>query len=160
MKLSQHFSYQEFIKSQTAARKGIKNEPDDAQLYSMKMVCMNILEPIRTTFERPVIITSGFRSPELCVAIGSSTNSQHAKGEAADFEIPGVDNRELALWIKSELEYDQLILEFYKDNEPTSGWIHCSYTEGMPRKQFLHAFREEGKTKYKPILGKAKDLLV
>jgi uncharacterized protein YcbK (DUF882 family) len=85
MKLSQHFSYQEFIKSQTALRKGINNEPDDTQLYNMKMICLNILEPIRTTFDRPVIITSGFRSVELCEAIGSSSRSQHAKGEAVDF---------------------------------------------------------------------------
>ena len=73
MKLSQHFSYQEFIKSQTATRKGISNEPDDSQLYNMKMICANILEPVRVHFGKPVIITSGFRSPELCVAIGSST---------------------------------------------------------------------------------------
>ena len=72
----------------------------------------------------------------------------------------GVDNAELADWIKRELPYDQLILEYYTPGEPNSGWIHCSYTEGMPRKQFLHAFREEGKTKYKPITGKAKDLFV
>ena len=137
MKLSQHFSYQEFIKSQTAARKGIKNEPDDAQLYSMKMVCMNILEPIRTTFERPVIITSGFRSPELCVAIGSSTNSQHAKGEAADFELPGFDNKEVAEWVRSNLNFDQLILEYYTPDDPSSGWIHCSVVEENNRKECL-----------------------
>ena len=107
MKLSQHFSYQEFIKSQTATRKGISNEPDDSQLYNMKMICANILGPVRVHFGKPVIITSGFRSPELCVAIGSSTNSQHAKGEAADFEIPGVSNKDLADWIHDNLPYDQ-----------------------------------------------------
>ena len=152
MKLSQHFSYQEFIKSQTATRKGISNEPDDTQLYNMKMICANILEPVRVHFDKPVIITSGFRSPELCVAIGSSTNSQHAKGEAADFEIPGVDNRELALYIKNELDYDQLILEFYKDNEPTSGWIHCSYSTNSNRNQSLRAQRVDGKVVYTPWL--------
>ena len=65
---------------------------------------------------------------------------------AADFEIPGVDNRELALWIRSELEFDQLILEFYRDNERTSGWIHCSYSTDQNRNQSLRAQREEGKT--------------
>jgi hypothetical protein len=94
------------------------------------------------------------------MAIGSSANSQHAKAEAADFECPGVDNAELADWIKRELPYDQLILEFYTPGEPNSGWIHCSYTEGTPRASFLHAFRSEGKTKYKPIIGNAKDLFV
>jgi len=152
MKLSQHFSYQEFIKSQTATRKGIKNEPDDAQLYSMKMVCMNILEPIRTTFERPVIITSGFRSPELCVAIGSSTNSQHAKGEAADFEIPGVSNKEVADWIHENLPNDQLILEFFDGKDPNSGWIHCSH-KPENRGEYLIAYKDENnKTKYAPAI--------
>ncbi len=107
-----------------------------------------------------VKVTSGFRSPELCQAIGSSINSQHAKAEAADFECVGVDNAELADWIHRELPYDQLILEFYTPGEPNSGWIHCSFTEGMPRKQFLHAFRKDGKTQYKPIMGKAKDLFI
>ena len=78
---------------------------------------------------------------------------------AADFEIPGVDNRELALYIKNELEYDQLILEFYTPGEPNSGWIHCSWIPNSPRASFLHAFKQDGKTKYKPILGKAKDIL-
>jgi zinc D-Ala-D-Ala carboxypeptidase len=152
MKLSQHFSYQEFIKSQTAARKGIKNEPDDTQLYNMKMVCMNILEPIRTTFERPVIITSGFRSPELCVAIGSSTNSQHAKGEAADFEIPGVSNKEVADWIHENLPNDQLILEFFDGKDPNSGWIHCSH-KPENRGEYLIAYKDENnRTKYAPAI--------
>ena len=71
-----------------------------------------------------------------------SANSQHARAEAADFEVIGVDNCELADWIHKELDWDQLILEFYTPGEPNSGWIHCSYTEGMPRKQFLHAFRQ------------------
>jgi|TARA_X000001316_G_C916767_1_gene31025 zinc D-Ala-D-Ala carboxypeptidase len=152
MKLSQHFSYQEFIKSQTATRKGIKNEPDDTQLYNMKMVCMNILEPIRTTFERPVIITSGFRSPELCVAIGSSTNSQHAKGEAADFEIPGVSNKEVADWIHENLPNDQLILEFFDGKDPNSGWIHCSH-KPENRGEYLIAYKDENnRTKYAPAI--------
>ena len=72
--------------------------------------------------------------------------------------IPGVDNRELALWIKNELEFDQLILEFYRESEPTSGWIHCSkdYSSKAKRNQSLRAFREEGKVVYKPWLKKLK----
>ena len=152
MKLSQHFSYQEFIKSQTATRKGISNEPDDSQLYNMKMICANILEPVRAHFGKPVIITSGFRSPELCVAIGSSTNSQHAKGEAADFEIPGVSNKELADWIHDNLPYDQLILEFFDGKDPNSGWVHCSH-KSENRGQYLIAYKDENnKTKYAPAI--------
>ena len=159
MELSRNFTLSELIKSDTAIRKGINNNPNAEQIEKLKALCENILQPVRDHFGR-VKVTSGFRSVELCLAIGSSQNSQHAKAEAADFECVGVDNAELADWIKRELPYDQLILEFYTPGEPNSGWIHCSYTEGMPRKQFLHAFRSEGKTKYKPIIGKAKDLFV
>jgi len=116
------------------------------------------LQPVRDHFGR-VKVTSGFRSPELCVAIGSSVNSQHAKAEAADFECPGVDNAELADWIDRELPYDQLILEFYTPGEPNSGWIHCSWIADTPRASYLHAFREDGRTKYKPVIGGSKTLV-
>jgi len=104
-------------------------------------------------------VTSGFRSPILCQAIGSSSNSQHAKAEAADFEVIGVDNCELADWIHKELDWDQLILEYYTPGEPNSGWIHASYIPFNPRHQYLRAYREDKKTKYKPIIGKAVDLV-
>ena len=159
MNLSRNFTLSELIKSDTAIRKGINNNPNAEQIEKLKALCENILQPVRDHFGR-VKVTSGFRSVDLCLAIGSSSNSQHARAEAADFECVGVDNAELADWIKRELPYDQLILEYYTPGEPNSGWIHCSYTEGMPRKQFLHAFRKDGKTQYKPILGKAKDLFV
>ena len=159
MNLSRNFTLSELTKSATAIRKGINNNPNAEQIEKLKTLCEKILQPVRDHFGR-VKVTSGFRSVDLCLAIGSSVNSQHAKAEAADFECIGVDNAELADWIKRELPYDQLILEFYTPGEPNSGWIHCSITEGMPRKQFLHAFRKDGKTQYKPILGKAKDLFV
>ena len=159
MNLSRNFTLSELIKSDTAIRKGINNNPNAEQIEKLKALCENILQPVRDHFGR-VKITSGFRSVDLCMAIGSSANSQHAKAEAADFECVGVDNAELADWIKNNLPYDQLIVEYYTPGEPNSGWIHCSVTEGMDRKQFLHAFRKDGKTQYKPILGKAKELFV
>ena len=159
MNLSRNFTLQELIKSDTAIRLDINNNPNSGQIEKLKALCENILQPVRDHFGR-VKVTSGFRSEDLCVAIGSSRNSQHARAEAADFECPGVDNVELADWIKRELPYDQLILEFYTPGEPNSGWIHCSYIEGTPRASYLHAFRSEGRTKYKPIIGNAKDLFV
>ena len=159
MQLSRNFSLQELIKSDTAIRMGIDNNPNADQIEKLKDLCENILQPVRDHFGR-VKVTSGFRSVELCLAIGSSQNSQHAKAEAADFECVGVDNVELFDWIKNNLEPDQLILEFYTPGEPNSGWIHCSWIEGTPRASFLHAFKEGGKTKYKPIMGNAKDLFV
>ena len=157
MNLTRNFSLLELTKSDTAIRKGIDNNPNADQIEKLKLLCENILQPVRDHFGR-VKVTSGFRSVALCMAIGSSANSQHAKAEAADFECPGVDNAELADWIHKNLPYDQLILEFYTPGEPNSGWIHCSWIEGTPRASFLHAFREDGKTKYKPILGNAKDI--
>ena len=158
MKLSPNFSLRELTKSQTAERKGIDNTPTEEHKENLKLLCENILQPVRDHFGR-VKVTSGFRSEQLCIKIGSSVNSQHAKAEAADFEVMGTDNAELADWINQNLDYDQLILEFYTPGEPNSGWIHCSYTTDQPRKQFLHAYKSEGKTKYKPVIGKAKDLV-
>ena len=158
MNLSRNFSLQELIKSDTAIRKGINNNPNAGQIEKLKELCENILQPVRDHFGREKV-TSGFRSSELCVAIGSSVNSQHARAEAADFEVMGVDNAELADWIYKNLSFDQLILEFYTPGEPNSGWIHCSYTPEGRRASFLHAYRYEGKTKYKPVLGKATDLV-
>ena len=158
MKLSRNFTLQELIKSDTAVRKGIDNSPNADQIEKLKTLCETILQPVRDHFGR-VKVTSGFRSEQLCVAIGSSINSQHAKAEAADFEVVGIDNAELADWIYKNLEFDQLILEYYKVGEPNSGWIHCSICDKDARKQFLHAYRSEGKTKYKPVIGKAKDLV-
>ena len=158
MKLSRNFTLLELTKSDTAIRKGIDNNPNADQIEKLKTLCETILQPVRDHFGR-VKVTSGYRSPELCAAIGSSVNSQHAKAEAADFEVMGTDNAELADWINKNLDYDQLILEYYKVGEPNSGWIHCSICDKDPRKQFLHAYRFEGKTKYKPVIGKAKDLV-
>jgi uncharacterized protein YcbK (DUF882 family) len=158
MNLSRNFTLSELIKSDTAIRKGINNNPNAEQIEKLKALCENILQPVRDHFGR-VKITSGFRSVDLCLAIGSSSNSQHAKAEAADFECVGVDNAELADWIKNNLPYDQLIVEYYTPGEPNSGWIHCSYIPDQPRASYLWAYRSEGKTKYKPILGSAKELV-
>ena len=158
MNLTRNFTLSELIKSDTAIRKGFNNNPNAGQIEKLKLLCENILQPVRDRFGR-VTVTSGYRSPELCLAIGSSIDSQHTKAEAADFECPGVDNAEVAEWIHRELPYDQLILEYYTPGEPSSGWIHCSWVAEDRRASFLHAFKKDGQTKYKPILGKVKDLI-
>ena len=152
MKLTENFSLIELTKSQTAERKGINNTPSAEHQENLKSLCEMILQPIRDHFGQVVSVSSGYRSPELCVAIGSSTKSQHARGESADFEIFGVSNKELADYIDQNLDYDQLILEYWKgEDEPNSGWVHCSYTNGNNRKQYLRAYKENGSTKYEPI---------
>ena len=138
--------------SQTAERKGINNNPNDDQITALQKLCENILQPVRDHYATPVTVSSGFRSEDLCEAIGSSKNSQHAKGQAADFEIFGVPNAELAKYIIDNIDFDQLILEFHNPEEPNSGWIHCSYKNPEDnRKQVLRAYRDEsGKTIYEP----------
>lgn len=154
MNLSKNFTLSELTKSQTAVRKGINNEPSTADINNLIHLAETILQPVREHFGKPVMISSGYRSPALCEAIGSSTKSQHARGEAADFEIHSVDNKKLAAWIKKNCEFDQLILEYYDGIDPNSGWIHCSVKTApeIPRKQVLQAKKIKGRTAYEPIL--------
>ena len=152
MKLSANFTLSELTKSQTAVRKNIKNEPSTAHVENLIHLAETVLQPVRDHFGKSVVISSGYRSPELCEAIGSSAKSQHAKGEAADFEIPGVDNMQLATWINKNTDFDQLILEFYEPGDPNSGWVHCSAVREGSRGQVLKASKVEGRTKYENIL--------
>jgi len=124
MNLSKHFTLHEMTVSQTASRKGIDNTPGDSEIVALKTLCEKVLDPIRVHFDRPVIVTSGFRSVRLNKAIGGSSTSQHCKGEAADFTVPGVSNYELCKWMERNLNYDQLIYEYGE-----SGWVHSSYRE-------------------------------
>ena len=151
MKLTENFSLSELTKSQTAERKGIDNTPSPEHQENLKLLCESVLQPVRDHFGKVVTISSGYRSPELCTAIGSKITSQHARGQAADFEIFGVSNKSLADYIDSELHYDQLILEYWNESDPNSGWVHCSFSEGNNRKQYLRAYKENGKTKYEPV---------
>ena len=150
MKLSLNFSLKELTASQTADRKGINNTPTEEHIENLKLLCENILQPTRDEWGI-ISVSSGYRSPELCLAIGSSERSQHARGQAADFECHRVDNKMLFEWITNELDYDQAILEFY-NGTPDSGWIHVSYNKDGNRKQKLRAFRNDaGKTQYEEI---------
>ena len=158
MRLSANFTVQEFTKSQTAIRQGLDNKPSTIHLHNAKLLFGNVVQKVRDNFG-VTVINSGYRGRALNEAVGGSTKSQHCKGEAVDIECPGTSNYDVANWIKENCDFDQLILEFYTPGEPNSGWIHCSYTTDQPRKQFLHAFKSEGKTKYKPVIGKAKDLV-
>ena len=136
MQLSKNFTLEEMEKSQTATRKGIKNKAGSGEIKNLGDLCYEVLEPVRVKFDKPVTITSGYRSPELSEAIGSKSTSQHCKGEAVDMEVIGVSNLQVALWIENNLDFDQLILEFWT-GEANSGWIHVSYKDGSNRKQVL-----------------------
>ena len=162
MQLSENFSLLELTKSQTATRKGIDNTPSPEHRGNLKSLCTRILQPIRDHFNHVVTISSGYRNEILSKKIGSSSTSQHYKGEAADFEIFGVANNEVSDWIKENLMFDQLILEYYEPGQPNSGWVHVSYKKEINsnRKEYLMAFKENGNTKYKPILGLSTDRYV
>jgi zinc D-Ala-D-Ala carboxypeptidase len=144
--LSKHFSLKEMTKSATASRFNILNEITDPHQDNLKALCENILEPLREYYEsRPIMISSGYRSPALCEKLGSSKTSQHTQGQAVDFEIPGFDNKEVAAHIKNNFYFDQLISEYYEDGIPDSGWIHVSFKkDGTNRKESLTKNKGEG----------------
>ena len=127
VRLSRHFRLSEFTKSGTAVRLGINNRPPAAVVRNLKALCVDVLEVVRVNVGMPVVVNSGFRCHRLNEAIGGSPYSQHTIGEAADIEVPGLDNRELWEWMLTEVAYDQLILEKYREGDPASGWIHVSY---------------------------------
>ena len=151
VRLSTNFTLQEFTKSQTALRQGIDNTPNNEHLENAKELFENIVQQVRDNFG-VTVINSGYRGPPLNEAVGGSATSQHCKGEAVDIECPGTPNYDVAKWIESNLDFDQLILEFYTPGIPDSGWVHVSYKSEGNRKQSLTAMKENGQTVYKPNL--------
>src|SRR5210317_1271459 len=133
MKLSKNFTLQEFTKSQTALRQGIDNTPEGEHLEAAKALFENVVQPVRENFG-PTVINSGYRGPALNEAVGGSAKSQHCKGEAVDIECPGVPNADIAQWIVDNLDFDQVILEFYTPGIPDSGWVHVSFTRVAPNR--------------------------
>lgn len=152
MQLSQNLKLREMLKSQTASRRGIDNTPHDPQVIeNMKAVAQNIFQPVREYYGVPIVPNSGYRCPELNTAVGGSSSSQHMQGEAIDFEVPlpNVSNYDLAVWIRDNLKFDQLILEAYEIGDPDSGWVHCSYVRtGNNRGEVLTWDDETGNYQY------------
>jgi len=138
MMISNNFTRAEAEKSQTASRMGIDNTIPDLLLKNVIAVAENVLEPVRHHYGMPISPSSWYRCPDLCLAIGSKTTSQHAKGQAVDFEVPGVSNLEVAHFIAENIKFDQLILEHHNINDPNSGWLHVSYkTDGTNRGEVI-----------------------
>lgn len=147
MRLSKNFSLEELVKSDTAIRRGINNEPSQDIINNLQELVDNILQPLRDRMG-PIVISSGYRSPELNTAIGGSKTSDHCLGMAADIEVLGVDNKMTAEVIRDCFSFTQVILEFYKDGVPDSGWVHVSYDPQDLKKQVLRADKVNGKTHY------------
>jgi zinc D-Ala-D-Ala carboxypeptidase len=152
MKLTENFSLHEMIKSETAVRRSLDNTPTDAVIANLRTLCEKILQPVRVAYGKGVKVNSGYRSPDVNAAVGGSRTSDHTKGQAADIEIPGVANYDLAKHIVDNYKFTQVILEFYTPGIPDSGWVHVSYDPANLKCQVLTAMRENGKTVYKPGL--------
>jgi hypothetical protein len=154
MKLSEHLSLSEVIRSESAKRNGISNMPTEQHIANFKLLAEKIFEPIRAHFRCPIHISSGYRSIELNRAVKGSLTSQHCQGEAIDIDMDGtpngVTNKMVFDFIKNNLEFDQLIWEFGTNENPD--WVHVSYeSTGKQRKQVLKAIRSNGSTQYKQI---------
>ena len=148
IRLSKNFALSEMVKSATAERLGVDNSPSDIHLVNLTHLAIRILQPVRDEFG-VITINSGYRSPALNAKVGGSKTSQHCNGQAADFESFSTPNPDLAKWIANNLEFDQLILEFYDGVNPNSGWVHCSYNLMGNRKKIMTALKTGGKVVYK-----------
>jgi len=147
MKISQHLTLAELIRSESAKRLGISNMPTPEHIENLKELAENIFEPIREHFKHPIYISSGYRSQALNAAIpGSSVNSQHSRGMAIDIDMDGTDIKNSAIFEYAKtLPFDQLIWEFGTKDNPD--WVHISYSQ-LNRKQILYATKRNGKTIY------------
>ncbi len=153
MWLSNNLNLKEVIKSNTAIKNGIDNNPTEDHLKALKSIAKEIFQPTRKWFGYPIYVSSGYRSKKLNEIIGGSLTSQHSKGEALDLDADvfgRIENHEIFEFIKNHLDFDQLIWEFGDDQNPA--WVHVSFTTKRPnRKMILKAHKVEGKTHYKNI---------
>ena len=151
MQLSKNFEVAEFARSSSAKRLGISNQPTEAHIANMKLLCEKVLQPVRDHFGRSIFLSSGYRSAALNAKTpGASSTSQHCTGEAVDIDMDGteVSNKEVFDFIKEHLEFDQLIWEFGTDTNPD--WVHVSYeSTGKQRKQILKAVKQGKTTVYR-----------
>ena len=148
MNLTENFTLSEMTKSETALRYDMDNSPPQEITSNLQALAVHVLQPVRDHYDKGVKVNSGYRSPDVNAKVGGSRTSDHCRGMAADIEIPGVPNAELAEWIRSNLLFTQVILEFYTQGVPDSGWVHVSYDHENLKKQALTAVKEDGKTVY------------
>ena len=148
-KISEHISYKEAVRGDTADRLNIINLPNESELDNMSIISEKIFEPLRSHVGGPIRINSFFRSVELNKAIGGSSTSQHCKGQAFDLDdsYGCMTNAEMYKFVKDNLDFDQMIWEFGDDENPN--WIHISYvSQENNRNRCLKAWKEHGRTRY------------
>ena len=148
MNLSKNFTLSELVRSDAALRLSLDNTPSRGVINNLHELVTKVLQPVRDHYDKPIRINSGYRSGVINAVIGGSKTSDHVQGFAADIEIAGVTNYDLANWIKDNLKFTQVILEFYTMGVPDSGWVHVSYDPKNLKNQCLTAIKKEGKTIY------------
>lgn len=160
-KLSENFTLEEMLVSSTARKYGIRNVPDATAKANLTLLCKDLLQPLRESYGKPVIVTSGYRCPQLNARTGGSRTSQHMKGQAADIndgvgykaggEARYEGNAKLFDFIYRFGGYDQLINEF-PDAKGRPQWVHVSYNPTLKKQrgQALVAKKVNGKTVYLP----------
>jgi hypothetical protein len=146
--LSKNFSLAEMTKSEIAIRRDMDNTPDETVIANLQLLCEQVLQPLRDAYKLGIKVNSAYRSPDVNAAVGGVRTSDHCKGQAADIEIPGVPNAELAQYLADNFDYTQVILEFYTSGVPDSGWVHVSYDPNNLKCQVLTAVKQNGKTVY------------
>lgn len=152
MNLTKNFTLSEMTKSETALRLGLENQPDEQQLAALQTLAEKVLQPVRDYYNMGVKVNSALRTLPVNRAIGSKDSSHHVRGMAADIEIPGIPNAELAEWMVENVDFTQIILEFYTLGIPDSGWVHVSYVPDDLKKEVLTATKQNGKIVYLPGL--------
>jgi len=151
MRLSKSFQLSEFLRSQTAERQGIDMTPSKEVIRNLTDLCETILQPLRDALDNPIVISSGFRPLQLNTAIGSSKDSAHIDGRAADFRVLGMSPYDVCVYMRDEkLPYDQNIHEFGQ-------WTHAGIAE-HPRGEDLTAYKSDGRTRYIRGISKIEDL--
>lgn len=138
MNLTENFTLNELIYSVTAEKNKIDNRPSVQVIANLKSLCENVLQPLRNALGCPIVITSGFRCAVLNKKVGGQSNSQHLMGQAADLVVPRKDLKDVFNYIKSHLNYDQLLYEYSK----TDKWIHVSFrNDGHNRMQAIDNYK-------------------
>jgi len=146
MNLSENFTLAEMVQSDTASRQGFKEQfkPNDEVIENLRLLCVNVLQPLRDKTGKNIIISSGYRCKRLNTSIGGASNSQHLIGEAADIKVEGMKPFEVCkLIIDLNLPFDQIIEEF-------GVWTHVSFSK-RNRKEKLQAYKQGRATKYKTL---------
>lgn len=137
MNLSEHFTLEECVASQTATRLGIAEQftPPESVIDSMKLLAEKVMEPVRAQFGS-YTPSSCYRCPKLNKAVKGSATSQHVKGEAIDIDLGRDRNAKLLIWAQFAFDFDQIINEF-PDAQGRPSWVHISYKAVGNRKQVL-----------------------